>query len=141
MESVKCTEDPQINLYSYRHLISYFLCVIFCWHLYIFTFIRYFLHLHFKCFSFPSFLAESPLYPPWSPSPATQPIHSYFLALAFPCIGAYNLCKTKGVSSHWWLTRTSSVTYVTRDTSSGGLLLRSYCCSSYRVADPIWTYL
>jgi hypothetical protein len=52
-----------------------------------------------------------------------------------PCTGAYNLCKTKGLSSHWWPTRLSSATYATRDTSSGGVLVSSYC-SSYRVADP-----
>ena len=62
---------------------------------------------------FPSFLFESPLYPP--------PTHSHFLALAFPCTGVYNLHKTKGLSSHWWTTRPSSAMYATRDTSSGGM--------------------
>jgi hypothetical protein len=47
------------------------------------------------------------------PSPAPQPTHSHFLTLAFPCTGAYNLCKTKGLSSHWWPTRPSSATYAT----------------------------
>jgi hypothetical protein len=42
------------------------------------------------------------------------------LALAFPYTGAYNLCKTKELSSHWWLTRPSSVTYAAGDMSSGG---------------------
>jgi hypothetical protein len=51
-------------------------------------FIRYFLYLHFKCYP------ESPLYPP--PHPAPLPTHSHFLALAFPCTGAYNVCKAKG---------------------------------------------
>jgi hypothetical protein len=37
---------------------------------------------------------ESPLYP--SPCPAPLNTHSYFLALAFPCIWAYELCNTKG---------------------------------------------
>jgi hypothetical protein len=32
--------------------------------------------------------------------PAPQPTHSHFLALAFPCTGTYDLCKTKGLSSH-----------------------------------------
>ena len=59
----------------------------------------------------------SPKSPIPSPSPDAQPTHSCFLALAFRCTGAYNLCKTKGLSSHWWPTS-------------------SYCCSSYRVADP-----
>jgi hypothetical protein len=31
---------------------------------------------------------------------APQPTHSCFLSLAFPCTGAYNLHKTKGLSSH-----------------------------------------
>ena len=29
------------------------------------------------------------------PHPAPQPTNSRFLALALPCIGAYDLCKTK----------------------------------------------
>jgi hypothetical protein len=33
-----------------------------------------------------------------SPYPAPQPTNSYFLALAFPSTGAYNLCKTKDLS-------------------------------------------
>jgi hypothetical protein len=31
-----------------------------------------------------------------SPCPASLPTHSHFLALAFPCTGAYKVCKTKG---------------------------------------------
>jgi hypothetical protein len=34
------------------------------------------------------------------PCPAPQPTHSHFLALVFPCTGAYDLHKTKGLSSH-----------------------------------------
>jgi hypothetical protein len=30
-----------------------------------------------------------------SPCPAPLPTHSHFLALAFPCNGAYKVCKTK----------------------------------------------
>jgi hypothetical protein len=69
-----------------------------------------------------------------SPCPAPQPTQSCFLVLAFPCTGAYNLCKTKGISSQWWPTRPSSVTYAVRDMSSG-VLVSSYCFSSYRVED------
>jgi hypothetical protein len=72
-------------------------------------FIRYFLHLHFKCYP------ESP-----SLCPVPQPTHSHLLALAFPCTGAYNFHKTKGLSSQWWLTRPSSATYAARDTRSEG---------------------
>jgi hypothetical protein len=31
-----------------------------------------------------------------SPRPAPLPTHSHFLALAFPCTGAYKVCRTKG---------------------------------------------
>jgi hypothetical protein len=50
-------------------------------------FIRYFLHLHFKCY---------PKSLPYPPCPNLLPTHTYFLALAFPCTGAYKVCKTKG---------------------------------------------
>ena len=30
------------------------------------------------------------------PPPPPQPTHSCFLALAFPCTGAYQVCNTKG---------------------------------------------
>jgi hypothetical protein len=83
----------------------------------------------------------SPKPPIPTPCPAPQPTHSHFLALAFPCTGAYDLPKTKGLSSHWWPTRPSSATYATRDTDTalgggGHVLVSSYCCFSYRVADP-----
>jgi hypothetical protein len=42
---------------------------------------------------------------------------------------------TKGLSSHWWPTRPSSAIYATRD-SALGVLVSSYCSSSYSVADP-----
>jgi hypothetical protein len=54
-------------------------------------FIRYFLHLQFKCYP------RSPLYP--SPASCSPTTYSCFLALVFPCVRAYNLCKTKGLSS------------------------------------------
>jgi hypothetical protein len=54
-------------------------------------FIRYFLHLHFKCYP------QIPLYP--HPTLLPKLTHSRFLALTFPCTGAYDLHKTKGLSS------------------------------------------
>jgi hypothetical protein len=63
------------------------LLLLFCFVL----FIRYFLHLHFKCYP------ESPYILPLPCSP-THP-----LLLPDPGIAltwAYNLCKTKGLSSH-----------------------------------------
>jgi hypothetical protein len=59
---------------------------------------------------------KSPIH---SPCPAPLPTHSHFLALAFPCTGAYNLCKIKGLFSQWRPTRPSSATYAARDTSFG----------------------
>jgi hypothetical protein len=44
-------------------------------------FIRYFPHLHFQ------YYPKSPQY---------TPTHSHFLALAFPCTGAYIVCKSNG---------------------------------------------
>ena len=48
-----------------------------------------------------------------------QPNHSRFLVLVFPCIGAHDLRKTKGLSFHWWLTRPSSASYATRGRALG----------------------
>jgi hypothetical protein len=33
---------------------------------------------------------------PIATSPTPLSTHSHFLALAFPCTGAYKICKTKG---------------------------------------------
>jgi hypothetical protein len=41
-----------------------------------------------------------------------------------------------GLSFHWWPTRPSSDSYAARVTSSWGVLVSSYCCSTYSVADP-----
>ena len=41
---------------------------------------------------------KNPIPPPHSP--AHQPTHSCFLALAFLYTGAYSLHRTKGLSSH-----------------------------------------
>jgi hypothetical protein len=38
----------------------------------------------------------SQMFPIASPSPAPLPTYSCFLALAFPCTGAYKVCNTKG---------------------------------------------
>ena len=50
-------------------------------------FIRYLAHLHFQYYT------KSPPYPPTS---TPLPTHSSFLALAFPCTGAYKVCKSNG---------------------------------------------
>jgi hypothetical protein len=50
-------------------------------------FIRYLAHLHFQCYT------KSPPYPP---TPTPLPTHSPFLALVFPCTGAYKVCVSNG---------------------------------------------
>jgi hypothetical protein len=50
-------------------------------------FIRYLAHLYFQCYT------KSPPYPP---TPTPLPTHSPFLALAFPCTGAYKVCVSNG---------------------------------------------
>jgi hypothetical protein len=50
-------------------------------------FIRYLAHLHFQCYT------KSPPYPP---TPTPLPTHSPFLALAFPCTGAYKVWVSNG---------------------------------------------
>ena len=69
------------------------------------------------------------------PRPAPQPTHSYFLALAFPYIRTYNLHKTKGLSSHWCPTD-HPLLHMQLETWALGVLVSSYCCSTYSVADP-----
>jgi hypothetical protein len=72
-------------------------------------FIRYFLHLDFKCYP------QSPLYPPPLPNPpipAFWPCHS-------PVEGHIKFARPRGLSSQWGPTRTSSATYASRDMSSG----------------------
>jgi hypothetical protein len=94
------------------YLLDFFIFFSFIWF--------FFFLLDFSSFTF-QMLSPKPPIP--SPHPAPQPTHSYFLALAFPCTGAYDLHTTKGLSSHWWPTRPSSATYTTRDTALGGYWL------------------
>jgi hypothetical protein len=46
-------------------------------------------------FSLFTFQMLSQKFPIRSPCPAPLPTHSHFLALAFPCTGAYKVCNTK----------------------------------------------
>jgi hypothetical protein len=85
----------------------------------VFFLIRYFPHLHLQCYP------KGPPYPPPNPLPT----HSPFLTLAFPCTGAYKVCKSNGP------TRPSFDTYAAKDKSSR-VLVSSYCYSTYRVAVP-----
>ena len=52
----------------------------------------FFKNLVFSSFTFPVLSQKSPI--PYPPTP--PPIHSHFLAPAFPCTEAYKVCKTNG---------------------------------------------
>jgi hypothetical protein len=65
---------------------------------------------------------------PYSSTPTSWPWCS-------PELGHIKCARPRGLSSQWWPTTLSSATYAARDTSSG-VLVSSYCCSTYRVADP-----
>jgi hypothetical protein len=56
-----------------------------------------------------------------------------------PVLRHIKFARPMGLSFHWWPTRPSSDKYAARDKSSGWggeVLVSSYCCSTYRVADP-----
>jgi hypothetical protein len=89
-------------------------------------FIRYFLHLHFKCY---------PQSPYILPSPAPQPTHSCFLALAFPCTGHIIIARPRASPSIDGLLG-QTLLHIQLETRALGVLVSSYCCSSYRVAEP-----
>jgi hypothetical protein len=78
-----CAGDFQVSR-GLHHLLS----VLWGDNLFFFPFfIRYLAHLHFQCYT------KSPPYPP---TPTPLPTHSPFLALAFPCTGAYKVCVSNG---------------------------------------------
>ena len=73
--------------------------------------------------------------------PHTLPPHfpthpfSFFWPWCSPVLGHIKFLCPMGLSFQWWPTRPSFDTYATRVKSSG-VLVSSYCCSTYRVADP-----
>jgi hypothetical protein len=98
------------------------------WHISVIVlfFIRYFLYKHFKCYPQNSLFPPSALLP-YPPAPTSWPWH-------YPVLGHIKFAIPRGLSSQWRLTRPSSATYAARDASSG-VLVSSYYCSTYRVAD------
>jgi hypothetical protein len=74
---------------------------------------------------------KSPIPTPPIPYPPTPP----FWPWRSPVLGHIKFACPMGLSFQWWPTRPSSDTYAARDKSSG-VLVSSYCCSTYRVAVP-----
>jgi hypothetical protein len=94
-------------------------------------FIRYFLHLQFKCYP------KSPLYTPPTllfnpPTPASWPWYS-------PVLGHIIFARPRdSPSNDSWLGHL--LLHMQVDTRAQGLLVSSYCCSSYKVADPFSSF-
>ena len=65
---------------------------------------------------------------PYPPTPPFWPWRS-------PVLGHIKFASPMGLSLRWWPTRPSFDTYAAKDKSSG-VLVSSYCCSTYRVAVP-----
>jgi hypothetical protein len=66
---------------------------------------------------------------PHPPTPTSWPWRS-------PVLRHIRSAQPMGLSFHRWPTRPSSDTYAGRDMSSVGVMVSSYCCSTYKVADP-----
>ena len=80
-------------------------------------------------------IPPTPTLLPYPPTPASWPWLS-------PVLGHIKFARQMSLSSRWRPTRPSSDIYAGRDTSSGeGVLISSYCCSTYRVADPSFSSL
>ena len=79
---------------------------------YLFILLGIFFIYSLNIIPFLGFSSENPLSQPLPP--AHQSTQSCFPVLAFPYTGASSLHRTKGLFSHWCLTRPSSVTYTTR---------------------------
>ena len=69
--------------------------------------------------------------PTHTPTPTFWPWHS-------PVLGHIKFASPMGLFFHWWLIRPSFDTYAARapGVKSSRVLVSSYCCSTYRVADP-----
>jgi hypothetical protein len=89
--------------------------------------IYFYIHLHFI------FYPKSPLYPPHPCSPP-HPLPLLGPGV-FPVLGHIKFARPRGLSSQRWPTRPSSATYAAK-TRTLGVLVSSYCCSTYRVSDP-----
>jgi hypothetical protein len=92
-----------------------------------FFFIGYLFNLHFQCYSKSPPHAPPPT--PHPPTPTSWPCHS-------PVLRHIKFARPMGLSFHWWPPRPFSDSYAARDTSSRGVLVSSYCCSTYKIADP-----
>jgi hypothetical protein len=75
---------------------------------------------------------------PHIPQPLCHPLTPTSWPWRSPVLRHIKFAWPVGLSFHWWPTRPSSDSYAARDTCSRGrgVLVSSYCCSTYRIADP-----
>jgi hypothetical protein len=127
VSSVKETFYRNVRcFYCYFFLFFFFVVGFF----YFLFFIRYLFHLHFQCY---------PKSPPPAPPPAPPLTHSHFLALAFPCTEADKVCMINGPLFPLMERLGHLLLHMQLETQAlggEGVLVSSYCCSTYRVADP-----
>jgi hypothetical protein len=95
-------------------------------------FIRYFLYIHFK---FQMLSRKFPIPPPpaaallpYPPTPASWPWHS-------PVLRHIKFAIPRGLSSQFW-SLGHLLLHMQLETWAPGVLVSSYCCSTYRVVDP-----
>jgi hypothetical protein len=92
-----------------------------------FTFIRYFLHLHFQ------YYPKSPPYPPqllYPPTPTSWPWCSTVLR-------HIKFARTMRLSFQWWPTSPTSDTYAAREMRSGGHWLVHYVVPPIGLQTPL----
>ena len=89
--------------------------------------IRYFLHLHFKCY--PKSPPDPPPPLPYPPIPSSWPWRS-------PVLRHIKFARPRGLSSPNDGQLGHLLLHMQLETQALGVLVSSYCCSTYRVADP-----
>ena len=120
-------------LLNAMHVYLYTITCIYLLFFFLFLLDIFFIYIS-NVIPFPSFPSENPLSPP----PASQLTQFHSWPWRSPLLGHIKFACPIGLSFPWWPTRPSFDTYAARVKSSG-VLVSSYCCSTYRVADHFST--
>jgi hypothetical protein len=101
-----------------------FVCLFVCFYL----FIRYFLYIHFKC------CPKISLYPPPPPCSPTHPL--LLLGPGIPLYWGIQSLQYQGASLPSDGRLGHLLLHIQLEIRALGVLVSSYCCSTYRVAEP-----